>query len=271
MKFIYLMFLLFFAIGCKKDKNPIPPPVTVAPVLVKDIVHQNLPSPYYHFQYDSAGRVKRAEFSSGLAMYDISWEQNRLIEMKNTVMVNKDRLSYEYDASGRPVVVRIADEAGNVYRRAFLSYDAASRLKEMEWEVRITGIGFAKEQAYSFTYHPDGNLANLRDERIFIDGVQNAAVYTDQFELYDTKPNADGFSLIHTTDRHLVLLPGVILQKNNAGKIIRSGDGTNYRINYTMVYNNKNLPVQKNGEMEITSGPAAGTKLTLGTQISFYD
>jgi hypothetical protein len=271
MKFTYALLLMAFAISCKKEKNNIPPPVTAAPILVKDIVHQNLPSPYYHFQYDSLGRVKRVEFSSGLAMYDVSWQQNRITEMKNTVMVNKDRITYEYDATGKPAVVRIANEAGEIYRRAFLSYDAANRLMELEWEVRLTATGFAKEQELKFSYYPDGNLATLRDERVFIDGVQDAAVYTDRFELYDNKPNVDGFSLIHTTGRHLVLLPGIVLQKNNAGKIIRTGDGTNYRINYIIQYNNKNYPAQKNGEMEITSGPAAGTKLNLGTQLSYYD
>jgi hypothetical protein len=46
---------------------------------------------------------------------------------------------------------------------------------------------------------------------------------------------------------HLVLLPGVQLQKNNPRKETLTGNTGNYTVNYTYTYNDKDLPLFKTG------------------------
>src|SRR5512133_659653 len=48
--------------------DPAPPP---APVLLRDIVIPNLPSPFYHFEYDGSGRITGASYASDLLAYDV--------------------------------------------------------------------------------------------------------------------------------------------------------------------------------------------------------
>lgn len=50
--------LLITAISCKKDCNTLPPPAPgslddARTVLLKDVVLERLPSPYFHFIYDN--------------------------------------------------------------------------------------------------------------------------------------------------------------------------------------------------------------------------
>ena len=64
--FVLTAFTLF---SCKKEKyippvSPTPDPVIPA-VLLKDIEIPNLLSPYYHFEYDTAGGVVFVSFASG--------------------------------------------------------------------------------------------------------------------------------------------------------------------------------------------------------------
>ena len=44
---------------------PTPPVPPEPPVLLREIVIPNLPSPYYHFEYDAAGRVTAVSFAMG--------------------------------------------------------------------------------------------------------------------------------------------------------------------------------------------------------------
>ena len=54
-----IMVLVLFLFSCKKENTtvpntppPPPPPDQVRKVLLKDITIPNLPSPYYHFEYN---------------------------------------------------------------------------------------------------------------------------------------------------------------------------------------------------------------------------
>ena len=271
--FPFVLFILFLVgvVACKKEKPIIPPPVPAPEikVLLKDIVQTNLPSPRYHFEYDGEKKITKAAFSSGMAVYNLSYNNELVSKMENTVQANKDRIQYDYDPQKRVDLIKIVNAAGTVYRFASLSYDAANRLGKIEWEVRIDGLGFALEQTIDLAYDNKGNLATLRDERHFIAGRQPAAVYTDLYEQYDEGTNVDGFSLLHFNDRHLVLLPGIKLQQNNPRKLSRSGDGVNYNISYSYTYE-KNLPLQKSGDMVITNGPDAGKHFMIGSTFSYY-
>jgi YD repeat-containing protein len=96
---------------------------TRAAVLLRDIVISNLPSPYYHFEYDAAGRVVTASFASGLTDYEVVYDRGgRITEMRNTA-VNRDRLAYIYDKRRRVSAILYADSSGAVYTRLSLTYD----------------------------------------------------------------------------------------------------------------------------------------------------
>jgi hypothetical protein len=69
-------------------------------VLLRDVVIPNLPSPYYHFEYDSTGRVTTASFASGFTMYQVIYQGDRITELRNNTLGNQDRLEYTYDGAG---------------------------------------------------------------------------------------------------------------------------------------------------------------------------
>lgn len=65
--------LLTVFIGCKKNENnPSPQPSIPAddarPVLLKEVVAQSLPSPYFHFTCDDHPYVRQINFASGFAI-----------------------------------------------------------------------------------------------------------------------------------------------------------------------------------------------------------
>jgi hypothetical protein len=139
----------------------------------------------------------------------------------------------------------------------------------MEWDVKVAA-GFVMERTLSFTYYADGNLRQLTDHRHAIDNQQPEATHIDRFENYDNKVNPDGFSLVHRNDDHLVLLPGIKLQKNNPLKSIRTGTGINYNISYTYTYNELNRPMVKAGDAVFTSGPDAGQHFQTHATFTYY-
>jgi hypothetical protein len=88
------------ACGGDAATAPISPNPPAPSVLLKDIVIPNLPSPFYHFEYDGTGRIDLASFASGFARYDVKYDAGRLSEMRNS-SVDQGTLTYSYDASGR--------------------------------------------------------------------------------------------------------------------------------------------------------------------------
>ncbi len=79
------MIVLF---ACKKEKvkpgtsSPEPPPV----ISLKDVVLPHLPSPYYHFEYDSSGKVPFVSFDSDFNRYHVIYDGGRIIEMRNDIL-----------------------------------------------------------------------------------------------------------------------------------------------------------------------------------------
>ncbi|HEX2608396.1 MAG TPA: hypothetical protein VHK91_13495 [Flavisolibacter sp.] len=272
MKFSFTLAIgaLLLLASCKKDKPTPPPPVPPAGnVFLKDLIIDKLPSPYYHFDYDAAGYTTTASWSSGQSIYKLSYDGGRLTKLQNTT-INKDRLEYIYSDKGQVELIKVINQQGVIYRVGSLTYDANKRLSQIEWELKIEGLGYAAEQNLSFTYYADGNLKELRDQRLAIESRQPAALYVDHFEQYDDQVNVEGFSLLHPYDRHLVLLPGIQLQRNNPKRVSRSGDGINYEILYTYTYNANKTPQQKSGDMVLTNGTDAGKHTPLHTTYTYY-
>lgn len=258
--------------ACKKENNGdqvINQPPPAPKILLKEMVVDNLPSPYYHFDYNSTGQIVLASFASGLDIYNVTYVNGRISEMKNSGPANFDRIQYTYDNSGRVILVNYVDFNGNTRIRVVFSYDG-NKLISLNRKLNINN-NFVPDKSMTFTYYPDGNLSELTQHRFAAGGGQTPATYSDKFEEYDNKINADGFSLIHDDFfDNLILLPDVQLQINNPGKVTQYGDGVNYTEVYTYDYNDKNLPIAKNGQLTLLNGTDAGHVISTRSTFTYY-
>jgi hypothetical protein len=264
------LILLAALSGCGSDETvPITePPDPSPPVLLKDVVASSLPSPFYHFEYDTRGRVTSASFASGLRMYDVAYSDDRISEVTNNVIVNHDRLQYTYDDAGRVSAVKYVNSSG-VFTVVFFSYDG-SRLAGLERDRRVDA-GFIIDKTMTLSYYADGNLRELVEHRPAIDGQQDETTTIDRFENYDAGINVDAFTLIHDEFfDHLILLPGVQLQKGNPGRVTHTGDGLNFVVDFTYNYDAMNRPLVKNGSVTILNGSDAGRRTSISTLFSYY-
>jgi hypothetical protein len=245
-----------------------PPPPTG--VLLKDIVISRLPSPYYHFDYDGQGNVSSVSFASGLTKYDVAYASGRISQMQNNTTVNHDRLVYVYDDAGRVAAIKETDQNDVIFVVLFFTY-TGDKLTGLERDRRVTG-GYIIDKTMSFSYSADGNLLELTEHLPAIDGVQADATITDRYEQYDNGINVDGFSLIHDEFfDHLVLLPGVQLQKSNPRRLTRTGDSDNFTVDYTYSYDARNRPLTTSGDLAFTTGPDAGQHFQVGSVFSYYN
>jgi len=265
------------AIACGSDTAvtdpgstaPPPPPPPSPALLLKDIVVDRLPSPFYHFEYDATGAVIAVSYASELTSYEVSYLGGRIKEMRNNVVVNHDRLVYAYDDVGRVAGIRYVDANGVTFTVLVYTYDG-ERLTGVERN-RRSGNTFVIDKTIALSYYADGNLRALTEHRPAIDGVQDETSSVTSFEQYDSGINVDGFGLIHDDFfDHFVLLPAVRLQKNNPGKETRTGDGLNYAVAYTYAYDAAGRPITKRGDGTITNGDQAGTRFQTGSTFSYY-
>ena len=272
---LVIAFLSAFAISCKKEKSivgqpdPSLPPDPPAPtVLLKEIVIPNLPSPYYHFEYDATGKPNFVSFASDFTRYDIVYDDaGKIIEMRNNIIVNRDTLRYFYDNSGKAVAVNYIDINGRVYIKLALTYDG-QKLKMLERK-RILGSDFVLNKTMSFSYHNDGNLKEVVDHRPAVNG-QTESTNITRFEDYDSNTNVDAFGLLHNDFfDHLVFLPGVRLQINNPRKELGIGFNS-YTVDYTYTYDGKRQPISKRGDLIFTSGPSAGQRFQTNSSYTYY-
>jgi hypothetical protein len=265
--------LLLIIFSCHKEKEPTPvnPPSFVA-LKLKDINVRSLPAPYYHFEYKDDKRISAFNFSSGLMIYDMTWSGDELTMMKNiTPGGNKDSVVYFY-ANGKPARIHVTTETGILYRQAFFTYYADGKLEKLEWELMLDNQPFAKEQSFTFTYYPDGNVKEITHQ-YFAVGPLPAATFVDKYENYDDKKNADGFTLVHTSQfKHPIIMAGVTLQVNNPGRVVRTGGtGLTYEINYSYTYDSTGRPLLKTGDFLFTSGPNAGQHTEIQSAFTYYN
>ena len=252
--------------GTTAPKPPVPPEPAV---LLRDIVISGLPSPYYHFEYDAAGRVVAASFASGLTAYDVVYDGGKISELRNTAIQNGTRLAYLYDDAGRVSLVKYLDANGLVFTTVFLSYDG-QQLTGLERDRRVDG-GFIIDKTMALSYYADGNLREITEHRPPVDGEQTESTTIDRFEQYDDNINVDGFSLIHDDFfDHLILLPGVRLQKGNPARQTHSGDGLNFAVDYSYTYDDKNRPLAKTGAVVLLDGADAGRRFQTNSVFSYY-
>jgi hypothetical protein len=274
MKHTIVLTLLSIALltSCKKDKVQAPPteepPIDVHTILLKDMIVKNLPSPYYHFDYDDSSFITHVNVQSGLALYDLSYNNGRINQMNNNTFVNKDKLQYDY-VDGKVSKIKYINKEGFFFKQNILTYNSSKQLVTAEWDFINADESLTPERVIQLDYLADGNLSKVNDHWIEIPGRQPETNYATTYENYDTKSNVDAFAILHKIDDHLFLLPGIVLQKNNPLKEIRTGDGLNYAITYTYTYNDS-LPVKKDGDMVFLNGDNAGMHSNYLISFSYY-
>jgi hypothetical protein len=154
-------------------------------VLLRDVVIPNLPSPYYHFEYDATGRVTAASFASGFTMYQVIYQGDRISELRNNTLGNQDRLEYTYDGAGRVTRINYVRPNDSVFTRLALTY-AGEKLASLERQRLLSGT-FVVDKTMAFSYYPDGNLEELTEHHPAIGGMQPEATTLDRFEQYDAR------------------------------------------------------------------------------------
>lgn len=278
-QFLGIVALIILLIACKKDHpskpypDPPSPPPTVPEkkVLLKDITIPHLPSPYYHFEYNSDSMITRADFASGYFIYDVLYSGNRVSEMRNNIIVNHDTLRYVYDNTGKIGLIKFINQSNVVYRHAFFTYNG-SQVTKIEWDHKEGNAGFIIDRTLTFTYFSDGNVKVITEHR---PGFSTVPDYTStwEFDQYDDKINVDDFSLIHDgIHDHLFLLSGFRIQRNNPRKEIFSAGPGNaaYTVDYTYTYNSDNTPSAKIGELLYTAGSDAGKRFQTHDYFTYY-
>lgn len=249
--------------------NPPPPPPPPASVRLRDIVIPNLPAPYYHFVYNSAGRIDSASFASGFTMYQVLYQDGRISQLVNNTLGNQDRLVYIYDGAQRVGTIDYVHPDGTVFTRLNLSYDG----EKLTGLVRARELAdsFVVDKTMSFSYYPDGNLEELTEHRPLIEGFQPDMTTVDRFEQYDSKINVDGFSLLHDDFfDHLALLPGVVLQKGNPARVTHTGDGDNYTVDNVVSYDGQNRPTSTVGDLVFLNGAHQGEHFRIESDFTYY-
>ena len=267
---IFAASILATVAACSSDRvsGPTPPPPPPAGVLLKDISYSRLPSPYYHFDYDDAGKITSVSFASGLATYSPHYQSDRIHDVDVTAGT-LNRLFYTYDDQGRVVAIRNTDATGANTQLWFLTY-SGQQLTSIERDRAVTG-GFIVELTMGFLYSEDGNLLELSQHYPAIDGLQAEHTTVDVFERYDDKVNVDDFDLLHPGffDK-LLLLPGVRLQVNNPGRVVHIGDDPQYSVDYTYTYNDQKRPLTRSGTLVFVTGPNAGQSFAVDAAYSYY-
>ena len=260
--------------SCRKEQNPVqdtpPPPEPVKKVLLKDITIPHLPSPFYHFEYNSDSSVKKVDFASGFSIYDVLYKGDTISEMRNNILVNQDTLRYVYDNTGKLGLIKFINNANVVYRLVNFFYDG-KQVREVEWDQKVDG-GYLIDRTLTFSYYPDGNVKTINEHRPGFDGSQEIND-TTLFEHYDDKINVDDFSLLHDPFHdNLFLLQGFRLQKNNPGKetFLGGAGQISFTIDYTYTYNTDSTPSTKTGDFLYTAGPDSGKRSQVNAAYSYY-
>lgn len=271
--------LLVLFVSCKKyHDTPAPniPPVnnpgntpnSDTPRL-KEMIVNRLPSPYYHFDYDDKGNITGINYQSGARIYAVSYKDQKVSMLENLIEPVRDKLDYIYE-NGRVTQINIINRNGLLYRKAFISYNANNKILKVYWEVLDNGA-FSSEQMLVFSYHPDGNLKKMENTTFDV-GPLTEGTFSETFDNYDDKVNADGFDLlIPLPQNHLIFLPEYKLQINNPRHVVRTGTlGTDYIADYVYTYDNKGRPISKTGDLVFTGGQQVGQHFTTGTTYSWY-
>jgi hypothetical protein len=159
-KHLLLITLVILMISCHKEPSNQPALPGTASLKLKDLNAQNLPSPFYHFEYDDSGKITLAGYSSGLRIYDVNYNGSHIESMENIADLSHIRLEYEY-SNGDLLAVKVKDKDGVTLRHCIFTFSPSHQLQQMDWDVADGNVGFYLEQTMTFSYYPDGNVMEI--------------------------------------------------------------------------------------------------------------
>ncbi|MFT3908362.1 MAG: hypothetical protein QM737_02975 [Ferruginibacter sp.] len=283
--YLYLFIsTLVLASSCKKNENdygdtgllttnPVPIPIPALKsfddtvrVFLKDIQKSNLPSPYYHFEYDNK-YARQINFASGFSQYVLEYQNKRLIKMLNSVF--GDRILYTYNNNRVSLITEFSGITGFKHWEYYFGYNNRNQLAEVRW-IRYdnNGSSHVYYRKAVLSYHPDGNLAGIENWMTNPNG-QFAWTKTVRYEDYDNTVNVDSFGHLKEFFETLLYLPAVQLQKNNHHTEVITTPQNDFRVTYTYLYNN-GLPVKQTGIVVQTRGTGNPQPVTIETRYSYY-
>ncbi len=257
---------LLMITACEKDMDTAPSspvlPDDKRTILLKDVVEQGMPSPYFHFDYDS-GYASHISFASGFFQYDVKYNDKRVASMTNRP--DGAKLTYFY-SEGK--VARIRKEVFGLLMWSYEMKYTNNQLNEVKWYRHHTAGDSILERKMELFYRPDGNLSMYKNY-MRTPGAEPALVQTVIFTNYDNGKNVDDFYLYKSFFEDLLYLPQVKLQKNNPGMVRILGDQNDFEIEYVYTYQD-GLPVQKKGTFRQTRGNGPGGITHLLTTYTYY-
>lgn len=270
MKKLFSVLLIGAAfISCKKDdvpSNPSPgsPLDDRRSVLIKDIVAEKLPNPYYNFKYDMANYVTEVSFASGLSVYKVEYKNKRVKKLKN--IKNGHNILYTYTGNRVTKIDEYNLASLHIYSYE-LSYNASGRLAQITWKEFFDDPAGIVIKKIALSYYADGNLSKL--ETYLVESGVLTLSSTRKYREYDNKTNVDDFYVMMDFFDTFLFLPQVKLQSNNPGKELIVGGANEFDITYTYEFEN-NLPVRKITDIEQTKGDNAGQKGHFTNQFTYY-
>jgi hypothetical protein len=268
-----LALTLLIFIGCKKNddltRNSLPLPVVndARTVLLKDIDAENLPAPYFHFEYDSLHYVKKISVASQLFVYDVEYENGRVKKMVNEP--DQNLLLYTYNDKAQ--VSKIDEFSGTSGKLAFryeFVYNPEGQLIQ-SFSYRFSGTGQADLiKRVDLIYYADGNLASLN---LYYAAAPGASLLSSKEEFfdYDTKTNVDDIVLLKDFFGSYRFLPQVKLQKNNPKTVHISNDVNEYEISNSYEFRD-DLPLTKYSLVNQTKGGNGQGPIQVSTHFSYY-
>jgi hypothetical protein len=268
-----LAFTLLIIIGCNKNVDltrsslPLPGINDARTILLKDIDAENLPAPYFHFEYDSMHYVKKISFASQLFVYHVEYENGRVKKMINEP--NQNSLIYRYNDSNQ--VSAINEFSGATGKLAFkyqFAYNSAGQLVQFfSYKYSETGEADLIKRA-DLAYYADANLATLNLYYAQASGLLQWASKEEFFD-YDKKPNVDDIILLKDFFSSYLFLPQVKLQINNPVRVNVTSDVNEYQISNSYEYQN-NLPLVKFSLVNQTKGGNGQGPIQVSTHYSYY-
>ena len=271
MKRIVTALLVLVLASCGKDEPTIPIPVPTdtlsdaRTVLLKQVVVQNLPSPFFKFVYDEDHFVTEASFASSLDVYKMEYEDKRVKKVSNTK--NGRYMLYNYSNGNVASINEFGLNNQKLVSYEFL-YNSTGKLIQVNWKLFAENAGGEIYKQHKLSYHADGNLAKL-ELWVKEPGPLHLAS-TETFDEYDNSTNVDDFYLLKEFFDSFLFLPQVKLQVNNPHKHNISNGDNEFEITYTYDFNTNNLPVKKSGIMKQTKGPEEGKIINLLSTFSYY-
>lgn len=214
----YCLWILLASITVVSCSKPIETPSANLPVVVKKIKEiRNSPNDFraYNFHADGSLQQYTAQFTSrtdgAVSQYSITfqYDHKRLVKVQAA-----NGYSLYFYKDGKPHTIQSFTQQNQLFATSFLTINDKNQLTEIVEQFKVPVSNELAETKTLFFYDTKGNLSrrayysrqNLNDPFEFY--------YQQLYEEYDNKiavPEEVG------TD---YFLPGIVLMKNNPGKII---------------------------------------------------